>query len=106
MSLNKPMNADNQKLRSSFAPLSAAGYGQRYVQESNSMAIWGCSLQEVAHFSKEVEKLRVKLREDKKFKERVLENDTDYDRIKNFFEQFLGFLNRVLKNPHISAISS
>ena len=56
------------------------------------MAIWGCSLQEVAHFSKEVEKLRVKLREDKKFKERVLENDTDYNRIKNFFEQFLGFL--------------
>lgn len=28
---NKPMNPDSQKLRSFVAPLSAAGYGQRYI---------------------------------------------------------------------------
>lgn len=28
---NKPINADSQKLRSFVAPLSAAGYGQRWT---------------------------------------------------------------------------
>lgn len=56
------------------------------------MAILGCNLKEVEHFTNEVSKVMEKLNADEKYLYNVLNHHREYDGIKNFFVNFVKFL--------------
>lgn len=56
------------------------------------MAIRGCNLNEVRQFNKEVNKLKRKIKNDEDYRNELLYQKANYEAIKEFFIEFLGFL--------------
>lgn len=57
----------------------------------------GCSLEEVIHFEKEINKLKKELKENEHYRNDVINCGNYYDEIKQFFQKFCKFLNYIEK---------
>jgi len=56
------------------------------------MAIFGCSLEESRKFSNEIINIKDRLERDESFREKILNQENNYIKIKNYFSNFLRFL--------------
>jgi len=53
--------------------------------------IRGFNLDETKNFEREVNRLREKIESDNEYKNKILQNKSEYDLIKNFFEKKVRF---------------